>query len=164
MICGPATENLRREIVGNGWRALFLCHLRTDRHAIGALDLIISERSGRAELARQVALTMSYNVWNALEVEARCALPEPLELGGQDGGDTEPFSGIHRHVLPRRHWAQSLLGTISRSHAMKVWGDIKSGQGNQPELLELAIASLSSFFAYSPAEVRRHRCFPGLSS
>ena len=46
---------------------------------------------------------------------------------------------------------------------MKIWGDIKSGQGNQPELIELAIASLSSFFAYSPAEVRRHRCFPGLS-
>ena len=75
--------------------------------------------------------------------------------------DTEPFSGIHHHALLRRHRAQSLPGT--RSHAMKIWGDIKSGQGNQPELIELAIASLSSFFAYSPAEVRRHRCFPGLS-
>ena len=61
-ICDPARENLRREILGNDWRALFLCHLRTDRQAIGALDLKISERSGRAELARQVALTMLYDV------------------------------------------------------------------------------------------------------
>ena len=54
-ICDPARENLRREILGNDWRALFLYCLR---QAIGALDLKISERSGRAELARQVALTM----------------------------------------------------------------------------------------------------------
>jgi len=155
-ICDPARENLRREILGNDWKARFLCRLRIDRQAIGALDLIVSERSGRAELARQVALTMSYDVWNALEAEARRALPEPLELDEQDDEDMEPFSGIQDHALPRRYWAQSLLGTISRSHAMKVWGDIKSGQGNQPESLELAIACLSSFFAYPPAEVRRH--------
>ena len=58
-ICDPARENLRREILGNDWRALFLYCLR---QAIGALDLKISERSGRAELARQVALTMLYDV------------------------------------------------------------------------------------------------------
>ena len=151
-ICDPHRENLRREQLGNNWKALFLCRLRIDRQAIGALDLIVSERRGRAELARQVASTMSYDVWNALEVEARRDFPEPVQLNEQDDRDTEPFSP---HTVPRRYWAQSLLGAITRSHAMKVWGEIKSGPGNQPEALELGIACLSSFFGYRPAEVCR---------
>ncbi|KAL4070645.1 YccV-like-domain-containing protein [Scleroderma citrinum] len=152
-ICDPARETYRKLVLGNDWKAHFLSRLRIDKQAIIAIDLLVAERAGRPELARRASAILSFDGWNALEAETRCNPPEPLEL--DESTNREPCSDILCHALPRRYWAQCLLGAISRSHAIKAWGAIKSNPEDQPESLELAIACLSSFFVYPPTKIIR---------
>ncbi|KAF9225477.1 YccV-like-domain-containing protein [Gyrodon lividus] len=156
-ICEVHKERSRREALGNDWKAHFMERLRLDRQVIKVLDGIVMQRDGRLERAREVTSTLSYDVWNALDTVAQCNITVPEALCDIDetseGGEQTSQAGVPPHAIPRRFWAQSLLGTIARSHAVRVWTGLSLEEENNGDTLEAAIACLSAYFAHSPKEI-----------
>ncbi|KAF8445612.1 YccV-like-domain-containing protein [Boletus edulis BED1] len=144
----PTNELSRRQALCDDWKSLYMERVRLDNLAIKILDDIIMERDGRLERAREVTSTLSHDVWNALAAEAQCPIPEPFR-GVYDSNEGQ----VPRHAIPRRFWARSLLGTIARSHAVKIWSGVGDEENNDAETLEVAIACLSSYFARPPTEI-----------
>ncbi|KAF9245807.1 YccV-like-domain-containing protein [Melanogaster broomeanus] len=148
-------ETLRRQALGDNWKARFLERIRLDRQVVKILDGIVMERDGRLERAREVTSTLSYDVWNALETEALCNVPEVFRDTNEtsEGEGQTSHTDVPPHAIPRRFWARSLLGTIARSHAVQVWNGVKHDEENDAGALETAIACLSSYFAHPPMEI-----------
>ena len=145
----PESELSRKREFGDDWKSLYMERVRLDRQAIKILDDIVTNRDGRLERAREVTSTLSYDVWSALAAEAQCSIPEPFRGGVHDSSEGQ----APRHAVPRRFWARSLLGTIARSHAVRTWSGVRDNEDNDAGTLEIALACLSSYFAYPPMEV-----------
>ncbi|KAF8846057.1 YccV-like-domain-containing protein [Paxillus ammoniavirescens] len=151
-VCDVAKECSRAQALGDDWKARFMERIRLDRQVIKILDGIVMERDGRLERAREVTSTFSYDVWNALVTVARCNVPEDFR-DDDEGESEERTSDVPPHAIPRRFWAQSLLGAISRSHAVRVWTRLKLDGENNGDGLETAIACLSAYFSHPPVEI-----------
>ncbi|KIJ66265.1 hypothetical protein HYDPIDRAFT_86448 [Hydnomerulius pinastri MD-312] len=154
-VCDAVKEGLRKEALGEDWMARYLARIRLDRQAVKILGGIVMERDGRLERAREVTSAFSYDVWNALAAEAQCNVPSVFRdnTSGGDNSSEEQTSHVLPHALPRRFWAQSLLGAISRGHAVRVWSRLKEDESSNAHILEDAIACLSSYFACPPMEI-----------
>ncbi|KAH7886095.1 YccV-like-domain-containing protein [Phlebopus sp. FC_14] len=151
--CDAVNEEDRRKSLGNDWKLRYFERARLDRQAIRLLDLIVTQRDGRLQRAREITSSFSYDVWNALDAEAQCNIPEAFrEDEDTNAGQTSnPY--VSSHAIPRRFWAQSLLGAIARSHAVRIWSEIKRGHRSDSDSLEIAVACLSSYFSRPPMEV-----------
>ncbi|KIK97548.1 hypothetical protein PAXRUDRAFT_824803 [Paxillus rubicundulus Ve08.2h10] len=152
-VCDVSRECSRTQALGDDWKARFMERVRLDRQAIKILDSIVMERDGRLERAREVTSTFSYDVWNALVTVARCNVPEAFRDIDEPAENEERTSDVPSHAIPRRFWAQSLLGAISRSHAVRAWTRLKLDGENNGDGLETAIACLSAYFAHPPLEI-----------
>ncbi|KAH7916417.1 YccV-like-domain-containing protein [Hygrophoropsis aurantiaca] len=138
-------ELFRRHTTHEDWKLMYSQRRRLDQRALKILDDIVQTRNGRHERARELSNTLSYDVWNALEKESQCTLPEAFRETGDESGRAAC------NAAPRRFWAKAILGTIARSTAIKTWGQVLSSN-DQPSL-EIAFASLSAFFGVLPTEI-----------
>lgn len=147
-ICDVAKEQSRKQSTGGDWRLMYLERRRIDRETLDILSKMVMERGdGRLERAREVNSMFSFDAWNVLEIAASYPLPEIFNEPG-----VQERRPVPSHAVPMRFWAQMLLGTIARSHAVSTWGNLKSN--DTPKALELSFACVSSFFLYPPMKVR----------
>ncbi|KAG0707460.1 YccV-like-domain-containing protein [Suillus ampliporus] len=146
-ICDPAKEQSRKQSTGGDWLLMYLERRRIDLQTLNILSKIVTERGdGRLERAREINTMFSFDAWNALEIAASYPLPETFhELGVPE---QRP---VPAHAIPIRFWAQMLLGSIARSHAVRTWGTLLSS--DTPQTLELSFACVSSFFVCPPMKV-----------
>ncbi|KAH9944220.1 uncharacterized protein BXZ73DRAFT_87163 [Epithele typhae] len=148
----PANEKERHARLGSdAWHALFVERFKLDKTALRLVDHIRTHADDRQEPAsRLVSDEMSFDVWDALELESH--LPVPRVFREEAGEDMAPDElPALEHVLPRKFWAKTTLGTIARNHAVKVW--------NRRNLLEDlysfedVLAGLSAFVDESPFKI-----------
>ncbi|KAG9314076.1 YccV-like-domain-containing protein [Chiua virens] len=131
----PASELSRREALGDDWKSLYSERARLDRQAIKTLDDIVMERDGRLERAREITSSVSFDVWNALAMEALSPVPEPFRRVCDRSDDGH----VPRHAIPLRRCG--------------LWAEVRDQEDNDAEILETAIACLSSYFAHPPMEI-----------
>lgn len=146
--CVEENEQKRRDTLGGDWRLMYLERRRLDREALELLAEIRKERSGRHEKARVFTQTLSFDVWDALRLESQ------LEIPGWFTDAPTPADTIVKPVrdaLPRRYWAQTVLGTIARHEVMGLWA--RAFTNPTDVTFEQALAGLSAFFDVSIREV-----------
>src|SRR6202040_1728286 len=100
-------------------------------------------------MARKLC-SLSLDVWNALDREAHCAVPE-IFLKDSDC----PKAVVSAHYLPltRRYWAQKVQGVIARHRAIGLWAYLRLGGPDDVISFEEALAGLSTFFGHTSSEV-----------
>ncbi|EKM61317.1 uncharacterized protein PHACADRAFT_82095, partial [Phanerochaete carnosa HHB-10118-sp] len=142
-------ERQRRTDVSCDWRALYLWRRRLDREALSLLDRIRGERVGRHDVARRIAKEYGFDVWDFFREESCLPLPTwCYDQPPQDVVQSPP------NALPRRYWAQVMLGVIARNSAIGLWS--KVALPNQQDVtFEEALAGLSAFFDVSAKEASR---------
>ncbi|EGN93128.1 hypothetical protein SERLA73DRAFT_78970 [Serpula lacrymans var. lacrymans S7.3] len=146
--CVTAEEELRKQAAGGDFRLMYMYRRRLDQQAVDILNGISMERTGRQGRAAQLAISLSYDVWNALELETRLTPAEILEGLHQNARDIAP------HAIPRRFWAKTLLGVIGRSAAVKLWAKLRPVPITQDMVsFETAFAALSTSFEYTPTQI-----------
>lgn len=131
---------------------------RLDRRALRVADEIRVNPVGRHERAREVARELSFDVWNALRLETLIPTPQYF-LKEKEGEEVvEPYRDVDgEEVLPRKFWAQAILGVIARRESILLWAKIftprPEDEGKSPTFVDV-IASLSAAFGVSMKEVR----------
>ena len=148
-VADPEREAVRKGQYGGDWRLMFYVRRRLDSLASKLLDEIIKQRSGRASKARKLCL-LSLDVWNALDCEARCALPEKFYTHGDRLSVVAVIPA--NCALTRRYWAKKVQGVIARHRAMGLWAHLRL-QGPDVLSFEDVLASLSTFFGHTSLEV-----------
>ncbi|KAH7927275.1 YccV-like-domain-containing protein [Leucogyrophana mollusca] len=143
-VCDLASEASREEAFGGNWKLMYMRRRSLDQKALEILNQIVQNRVGRHERAQELTNTLSYDVWNVLEEEAQRALPLGVFLETENRTPTSD-------ALPRRYWANVMLGAIARSVAIKTWGKLLSPR--EKPSLEVTFASLSAFFGVLPMEI-----------
>ena len=153
----PAKESERRARLGTDWHALFIERFQLDR---SALDLVHFVRTHplpadrKAPASRLVSNEMSFDVWDALELESQLPIPYIFCAPTEKDDGKEGLGGVPDNALPRRFWAKTALGVIARNWAMAAWCE-----GHQPDtrssIFEL-LSALSAFADVSPFQVRTH--------
>ncbi|GJE85809.1 YccV-like-domain-containing protein [Phanerochaete sordida] len=141
-------ERQRRTAVAGDWRKLFVQRRTLDYHALRALDTIRNERVGRHTAASTIVKDYGFDVWDAFREES--SLPVPAWCHDQPPEDTAVQPP--RDALPRRYWAQVMLGVISRHSVIGMWSRVAQ-VGDQSVSFEEALAGLSAFFDVSTQEV-----------
>ncbi|KAF8807836.1 hypothetical protein BYT27DRAFT_7139292 [Phlegmacium glaucopus] len=147
--CDEGKEEARREAAGNNWRKLYFQRRQLDCLALQYLDKIVMERIGRQETAGAL-FRLSMDVWDVLELESQCPVPELFA----DRADRFIRLRIPYHAITRRHWAKSMLDTISRGHAIDIWRPfwVVPSPSKKPPF-ELTMSSLSCFFGQSEKRI-----------
>ncbi|KAI0095086.1 hypothetical protein BDY19DRAFT_65140 [Irpex rosettiformis] len=138
-------EEKRRERFGGDWRLMYLERRRIDQQALSLLADIRGQRSGRHDRARTFTQELSFDVWDALKEESEIPIPQWFQEG------IEPEQNPAREALPRRFWAKTVMGIITRYKVLKTWAQLL----DDPFALtfEQALAGLSAFFDTSIQEV-----------
>ncbi|KAI0706100.1 hypothetical protein BC835DRAFT_1409733 [Cytidiella melzeri] len=138
-------ERKRANVYGKDWRLMYIERRRIDQRGLALLDKIREERVGRHERARTFTQEYSYDIWDALKLESEVPMPHWF----QDGTETEKCAA--REALPRRFWAKTVMGVITRYHTVKMWASALDPRS--PVTFEEALAGLSAFFDASTVEV-----------
>ncbi|THH02586.1 hypothetical protein EW026_g306 [Hermanssonia centrifuga] len=146
--CVCENEKKRKEASGGDWRLMYIERRRLDRRALRLLDEIREERSGRHERVRCFT-QYSFDVWDALKLESELNVPN--YFGGLSEGPL-PVN-VPADALPRRYWAQAVLGVISRHSTLKRLAQVFTSPEGKNTSFEEALGALSSFFDVSPKEV-----------
>lgn len=145
----PEREAARKEKHGNDWRMMYHDRRRIDYLAVKLLDEIIERRSGRISRAREF-ISLSFDVWNALDCEARCVVPDIFhKQGDTPGANIEPAS----YALTRRYWAKNIQGIIARHHTITLWSQLRLQGPDGVLSFEEVLAGLSTFFGHTSSEV-----------
>ncbi|TCD62407.1 hypothetical protein EIP91_006935 [Steccherinum ochraceum] len=133
------------------WRLLYIERRWLDRRALLLADEIRMNATGRHEKAREFARELSLDVFDALRLESRLPLPSCLE---KEGEDIQP-DRADEDILPRRFWAQSILGMIARYEATDVWERVFMARADDPPVPFVeALSSFSAVFDASMQEVK----------
>ena len=138
---------MRREAAEGDWRTLYFGRRKRDQEVLVLLRLIREDRSGRHARARQIVQEYGFDVWDALREEASLPLPAWVQDSAEHV-DTPP------DVLPRRYWAQVVLGVIARHSVMRLWATAAAPKQTEVDF-EHGLAGLSAFFDVSLKEVCR---------
>ncbi len=146
--CVCENEKKRKEASGGDWRLMYIERRRLDRRALRLLDEIREERSGRHERVRCFT-QYPFDVWDALKLESELNVPN--HFGGLSEGPL-PVN-VPADALPRRYWAQAVLGVISRHSTLKRLAQVFTSPEGKNTSFEEALGALSSFFDVSPKEV-----------
>jgi F-box protein 21 len=126
---------------------MFYDRRRLDYLAVKLLDEIIEKRLGRTSRARKLC-SLSLDVWNALDFETRCAVPEIFHTHSNARVDV-PAS----YALTRRYWAKKVLGVIARHRAIGLWAHLRLQGPDDTIAFEELLADLSAFFDHTSSEV-----------
>jgi F-box protein 21 len=142
-------ELARKEKHNSDWRMMFYDRRRLDRLAVKLLDEVIEEKSGRTSRTRELC-SLSHDVWNALDFEARCAVPEIFRTHDRD----DEKAGVPAsYPLTRRYWAKKIQGVIVRHRAIGLWANLRLQGPDSVLSFEEVLAGLSAFFDYASVEV-----------
>jgi len=100
----------------------------------------------------------SFDVWDALDLEAQLPVPayfrpDPdAENASEDAtADIEEVP----HALPRRYWAKAIMGVIARHYTLQSWARLYSTPDTEddPISFEEGLAGMSAFFDESPKQI-----------
>lgn len=124
---------------------------KLDRRALTLLDEIREQRIGRHEHARTFAQELSWDVWDALKLESEIPIPAWF----RDGPHTvqSDLGTVPQNALPRRFWAKTVMGVISRYHVTKMYARCLSPTEGDSVSFEEGLSGLSAFFDESPFDV-----------
>ena len=155
--CIAENEKQRRERTSGDWRLLYFERRRIDRDALKLVDEIrLGVGRGRQEHARTFATTLSFDVWDALKLESQIPIPPCFREEGQEQHNGD--QSWDEQALPRRFWADALLGVIARYEAVGLWAKMFRLESAASERVQVpfveALSSLSSVFNVSMHEVR----------
>ncbi|KAH9937278.1 uncharacterized protein B0H18DRAFT_969901, partial [Fomitopsis serialis] len=137
--CVEEREAERRAKAKGDYRRMYIARRELDRRALEAVDEIRLQLSGRHAKAAAFVKEFSFDVWNALEREARLPLPAYLwsvDEGGYLEEDIDMDVEEVPHALPRRYWAKAIMG-----------------EDDQLVTFEEALAGLSAFYDQSPKHI-----------
>lgn len=151
--CDDTKETQRRDDAKGNWRLLYFARRRLDLRALQLADTIrLDSTCNRLEVARVFTKELSFDVWDALRLESQ--IQQPLCFR-RDETEEEDESDVEPEAVPRRFWAETILGLIARNEAVKRWGNLLTMNGDAQSLtFEDSMASLSSVFNVSAQEVR----------
>ncbi|CCM03128.1 uncharacterized protein FIBRA_05249 [Fibroporia radiculosa] len=145
-------EARRAAETGGDWARMYAARRALDRAALVAVDEIRLHLCGRHLVARKIAQEYSFDVWDALEIEAQLPLPVYFRVGADEGREEGEEAPEVPHALPRRYWARAMLGVIARRYALGQWVRLYSS-ADETVSFEEALAGLSAFFDESPKKV-----------
>ncbi|CDO72970.1 hypothetical protein BN946_scf185007.g24 [Trametes cinnabarina] len=137
----------RQQRCAGDFHAMFFERHKLDRTALRLLDYIRTVHGNYREglsIASQIVQEMSFDVWDALELEAQ--LPVPKVFRDPTLEDLEEEAAPH--ALPRRFWAKSLQGAIGRTYALRTWQHLREGGATFDDVL----AGFDAFMDRSPKE------------
>ncbi|KAF8640838.1 hypothetical protein AX17_000487 [Amanita inopinata Kibby_2008] len=150
----PHSESERKKTLRDNWRLLYVKRRCMDQIAISHLQNMVLDRADRYGNVAAIA-RMSLDVWDALDIESRLAIPVTFRVG-----DSENDAVVHPHALTRRYWARSMLDVIVRSSAIDIWRAIieDTPQSVYPHAqsitpFERAVSALSCFFGRPVSEI-----------
>jgi len=112
------------------------------------LEEIMEQRSGRISRAKELC-SLSLDVWNAMDCETRCIVPEMFCKPGDEPGAVVPAN----HALTRRYWAKQVQGVIARHRAIGLWAHLRLQGPDDVLSFEEVLAGLSTFFGHIPSEI-----------
>jgi F-box protein 21 len=144
----PEREAARVEKHTGDWRLMFYDRRRLDCLAMKLLEEIIEQRSDRISRAKELC-SLSFDVWNAMDRETRCVVPEMFCKPGDEPGAVVPAN----HALTRRYWAKQVQGVIARHRAIGLWAHLRLQGPDDVLSFEEVLAGLSTFFGHIPSEV-----------
>ncbi|TCD62405.1 hypothetical protein EIP91_006933 [Steccherinum ochraceum] len=160
-------EKSRLERTRGNWRLMFFERRALDRKALLLADeirLLAGNSELRRDKAKEFTTSLSFDVWDALRLEA--CLPHGwdwLEVETEDEllTGSNPPTATRGHldsseVLPRKFWAEAILGIIVRFNCIDIWSRLFSR--SQPDmsstLFVRGLTSLSSGYNVSEQEVQ----------
>lgn len=151
--CVETNERRRREAAHDDWRVMYVARRRLDQRALRLLDEVRTERGGRHEKARVFTQAYANDVWDALRLESELPIPSWFREGGLAAGGSAEGTVVAAEALPRRYWAQVMMGVISRFEVMGLWARVFANPADPMVTFEQALAGLSGFFDVSIREV-----------
>ncbi|EIW87019.1 YccV-like-domain-containing protein [Coniophora puteana RWD-64-598 SS2] len=150
-LCNPDKEAARLQQSHGDWSVMYGFRSRLDVQAMRLLGDIVCHRDGRRhDCALKLAVDLSYDVWDAMEYEARCPIPAAFR---QNEDAVVDDSQVMPHAITRRYWAKAALGLIARTAAVRLWGRLSEPSEEDEASFETGFASLSSFFGHPPAKI-----------
>lgn len=163
--CVESRECARVAASAGDWRVLYFQRRVLDRRALELVDAVRLQLNGRHDKANQFVREFSFDVWDALELEAQLPLPayfrpepEKGEAGAEPVRMGEEVLEEVPHAVPRRYWARAIMGVIARHHTLQLWVRLYSQEGGDESItFEEALAGLSAFFDQSPKRVSVYR-------
>ena len=141
-------EFARKEKYGDDWRLMFYDRRRLDRLAVTLLDGIIEKRSDRTSRARKLCM-LSLDIWNALDCETQCAVPEIFRKHSDRTVADTPAT----YALTRRYWAKEMQGVIARHNSIGLWAHLRLQDPDNVLSFEEVLAGISTFFGHEPSQV-----------
>ncbi|KAI8990459.1 Transglutaminase-like superfamily-domain-containing protein [Trametes punicea] len=147
--CDETNEQQRRDRCGGDLRLMFMERYKQDSTALSLLDairtadLMYREASSTAS---QIVREMSFDVWDALELETQLPIPKVFRDPASDDMAEEPAP----HALPRRFWARCLMGAIARSYVVRRWRRLLDH--DEETTFDDVLAGFSAFLDRSPKE------------
>lgn len=179
--CVEEWEAARREAFNENWYEMYTARRLLDKKALGLVDGIRVNPSGRHAKAVVFTQELSFDVWDVLDLEAQLPVPACFCVEDSTGSSAKipttnsiltPYGGngddadIPPNALPRRFWAKTVMGVIARSHALRFWTALYSRNDVAPPVtFEQVLTGFSSFFDESPKKVscasfEMDICFP----
>lgn len=147
--CVEARERERIETFNGNWRELYIQRRRLDQTALRLLDEI--RKDPRDRLGKATTITdLSYDIWDALRLESNIPIPHYFRVRQSPEGQCT--DNVPANSLPRRFWANAVLGVIARREAVVVWHRVFCQNEEVP--FEEALASISAMFDVSIKEVQ----------
>ncbi|KAI0830505.1 hypothetical protein BC628DRAFT_1313032 [Trametes gibbosa] len=113
-------EQERRERLQGNVRLMFIERCAADRRTLRLLDRIRTDPWSRHALGPQLVQEMSFDVCDALQREMQLPIPKVF----RDPCTDSMHEDAAPEALPRRFWANAMLGATARYHAMKKWRDL----------------------------------------
>ncbi len=146
--CNDYEDSQRRSETKGDWRLLYAARRRIDRKALSLLDRIVQQRNGQLDHVAALC-SMSFDVWDVLEIEASQPVPPLLRAFYNDPSDA---SSVAPHAITRRYWARTILESIARIYAVNLWD--RQQRGDLSVTFVDSFSALSCFSGFSPKYVR----------
>ncbi|CDO72969.1 hypothetical protein BN946_scf185007.g23 [Trametes cinnabarina] len=143
----PDNEKLREDQYGSDYKSLYFKRREIDYNALRLVDEIRTDLIGRNAKACILAKEFSFDIWDALRLETRLALPLGFCYDPEKNGCPPP----EPHAYPREYWASMMQGVIARYWAIKMWQRV--AKKDPAVSLEEMMCGFSAFFGLSHLQI-----------
>ncbi|KAI4528313.1 hypothetical protein K525DRAFT_262089, partial [Schizophyllum commune Loenen D] len=127
-------------------RSKYIARRLKDRTALQLLENIIHCVGDRCTTMKEL-VSLSFDVWDALQLERKKPLPKIFQPSGE-----ETDALVAPHALPRQYWAGVACDLIAKSAATLLWRRLKEDPASVS--FEDAMSALSCFCGQSLLEIR----------
>lgn len=153
--CNERDESLRNSRTNGDWKLMYFERRRIDHDALDLLGKIVSRRDDQLDNIRRL-FNLSFDIWDALRIEAEQPLPAILGLAVNDVfTPRSDHAKVAPYAVTRRYWASSILEAISRSYAIQLWD--REQRGDDSISFVESFSALSCFCGISPVQVLTRR-------